>query len=100
VDSNPLAAQQFGSVGTSLNTKMQGTLASFPYSQDAIPPVVVFSTITAYGQFSNMFNVINLTDSQGNGLAMKNGIVVLKSGTDYGTVISVRYRAPVYSFGR
>jgi len=94
VDSNILAARNSGTCnGESQTPQLDYSLALFPVSQEIIPPVMLYTTSTAgTDNTSGVNNVIDLTNPDGSGKQIRNGLTIFKQGTDYGTRFTVEYR--------
>ncbi len=90
IDSNPIALS--GTVGPNLVNGLNYTQAAFPATQIVVPPVVLFTTGTAYGSFTPTVNKIDFRDTQGRGLQIKNGLVVFKPAVDAGTIYQIQYK--------
>lgn len=93
IDSSPLRVSQTGICNSSQTVgSMDYTLGRFPARQHIIPPIVLYSTVTANVVYNVGTTTLDLTDNEGNGYPIKNGLIVLREGTTAGTFVTVRYR--------
>lgn len=71
--------------------------ARYPNQSNIIPPIVVFSTLTATTngvtvEKGQQENKVDLRDSNGCGTVVGEGIVVLQPGVAYGTIVTIEWR--------
>ena len=93
IDSSPLRVSQTGICNSSQTVgSMDYTLARFPVRQHIIPPIVLYSTVTANVVYNVGTTTLDFTDKDGDGLPVKNGLIFLQEGTSAGTIKTIRYR--------
>ena len=73
------------------NNPAPGNLGRWPASKMISPPIVLFSTATG-SQVNDYWRRYDFTDGRGNGRSIREALIIMKGGTDVGTIYTVTYR--------